>query len=125
MFVFGSTLFGPENKKTKDDIETIAELAKRDAKIARLKSREERLLLELELTRNRMTDQIDSRDHLFDGSSELLDAQSRWPSSPGVVAVLPFLTCKDMVVPALYQYSKATAYSHFKRKIFPRNSPKR
>ena len=83
MFVFGSTLFGPENKKTKDDIETIAELAKRDAKIARLKSREERLLLELELTRNRMTDQIDSRDHLFDGSSELLDAQSRWPSSPG------------------------------------------
>ena len=39
--------------------------------------------MELELTRNRMTDQIDSRDHLFDGNSELLDAQSRWPSSPG------------------------------------------
>ena len=43
MFVFGSTLFGPEGKKSKDDIETLEEVAKRDARIARLKSREERL----------------------------------------------------------------------------------
>ena len=124
MFVFGSTLFGPENKKTKDDIETIAELAKRDAKIARLKSREERLLYELEVTRNRMTDQIDSRDNLFDGNSELLDAQSRWPSSPGAGGSSSVLTTR-IRGSALYQYSKAIAYSHSKRKIFPRNSPKR
>ena len=84
MFVFGSTLFGPEGKKSKDDIETLEEVAKRDARIARLKSREERLLLELELTRNRMSDQFESREHLFDGNSELLDPNSQWPSSPGI-----------------------------------------
>ena len=77
MFVFGSTLFGPEGKKSKDDIETLEEVAKRDARIARLKSREERLLLELELTRNRMSDQFESREHLFDGNSELLDPNSQ------------------------------------------------
>ena len=71
MFVFGSTLFGPENKKSKDDIETLEEVAKRDARIARLKSREERLLIELELTRNRMSNQLESREHLFNGDSEL------------------------------------------------------
>ena len=125
MIVFGSTLFGPENKKTKDDIETIAELAKRDAKIARLKSREERLLLELELTRNRMTDQIDSRDHLFDGNSDLLDAQSRWPNSPGGGGSSSVFDTRIWWFQHFTNTAKQQLTAISSAKFFPRNSPKR
>jgi hypothetical protein len=77
MFVFGSTLFGPE-KKTKDDAEDIEEAARRDAQIARLKNREERLLAELAMTRNRIND---TTNNLKGGST--LDNAALMPPNVG------------------------------------------
>ena len=84
MFVFGSTLFGPE-KKERDDLESVEELAKRDAQIARLKNREERLMAELKMTRDRLTTQAQVRENvaMAAGTSEIIDNSVPWAASPG------------------------------------------